>query len=46
MDQIHALIELLILFQNIDTGMNNDPAYPAFKRAPVLEAVDLREDLL
>src|SRR5688500_8032695 len=45
MNDVHTFIELLVLLQDIDTGMNYDPPDPAFKSTPVLKCVDLQKYL-
>jgi hypothetical protein len=42
---ISTLIELLVLLQNIDTGMHNNTPDPSFKGATILKSMYLQKDL-
>ena len=39
MNNVHTLIELLVLLQMIDTGVYDDAPYPSFKCSLILESV-------
>ena len=43
MQDVDILTESLILFQVVDTGVNNNSPDPAFKSSLVLESVNLRK---
>src|SRR5688572_3372755 len=42
---IDAFIELLVLLENIDAGVNDYPPYPTLKCPAVLKSVHLQKDL-
>src|SRR5678810_947166 len=45
MNYVYAFVELFIFLQDINTSVDNNSSYPAFKSAPVTERMHLRKDL-